>query len=107
MRAESAVSGGAEPGPKKAAASPQEDDGDSDNDWSRGGKPSKGKKGGKAKKGASILVSFAGLGYKEPSTRMLSDEQKGRASVLWLHLGLLTLCSYIRRTYRISGGLRQ
>ena len=53
-----------EPGLKKAAAPAQEDGGDSDEDWSRGGKTSKGKKGGKAKKGVSILASLVGLGRK-------------------------------------------
>ena len=51
-----------EPGPKKAAASAQEDGGDSDEGWSRGGKTSKGKKGGKAKRGVIILVLLGDLG---------------------------------------------
>ena len=50
-----------EPGQKKAAVSAQEDGGDSDEDWSRGGKTSKSKKGSKAKKGVITLVSPVGL----------------------------------------------
>ena len=44
------VPGGKDAGPKKASAAAQDDGADSDEDWSRGGKASKGKKGGKAKK---------------------------------------------------------
>ena len=65
------------PGQKKAATSAQEDGGDSDEDWSRGGKTSKSKKGGKAKKGVNLLLVLPAkvLGKRKASTCTLSDEQ--------------------------------
>ena len=48
------VPGGKDAEPRKASAAAQDDGADSDEDWSRGGKASKGKKGGKAKKAVRL-----------------------------------------------------
>ena len=72
-----------DPGQKKAATSAQEDGGDSDEDWSRGGKTSKSKKGGKAKKGVNLLLVLPvvlGKGRPAPVPSLMS-----RAAFLWVH----------------------
>ena len=88
-----------DPGQKKAAASAQEDGGDSDEDWSRGGKTFKSKKGGKAKKGVSVLVLPSVPGERKPAP---APFLMSRVAYLWVRLDDLSRA----HTLGLSASLR-